>query len=104
MLCCGVYDTMFWTTHCRISMSMICVCLLLMTVICWSLAKPGEVKDNAAMPIIGNGDVKSLRDAHDMMSTTHCDGVMLARAAIRNPWIFGDFITGMCVWCTLMIR
>ncbi len=54
----------------------------------WDMIR--QVKETAAIPIIGNGDVKSGRDALDMFSTTKCDGVMVARGAITNPWIFRD--------------
>lgn len=50
-----------------------------------------EVKARAAMPVIGNGNVFSAADAVAMRRQTGCDGVMLARAAIRNPWVFRDF-------------
>ena len=53
-----------------------------------------EVKQRAAMPVIGNGDVFSAADAAAMRQRTGCDGVMLARAAIRNPWVFADFRQG----------
>ena len=53
-----------------------------------------EVKARAAMPVIGNGNVFSAADAVEMRRQTGCDGVMLARAAIRNPWVFRDFKHG----------
>ena len=53
-----------------------------------------EVKARAAMPVIGNGNVFSAADAVEMRRQTGCDGVMLARAAIRNPWVFRDFLPG----------
>jgi tRNA-dihydrouridine synthase len=43
------------------------------------------------MPIIGNGNVSSYQEAERMMEETGCDAVMIARAAIRNPWIFNEF-------------
>jgi tRNA-dihydrouridine synthase len=49
-----------------------------------------EVKEIASMPIIGNGDVRSYDDKLRIMNETHCDGVMIARAAIANPWVFNS--------------
>lgn len=55
----------------------------------WSCIQ--EIKSIATMPIIGNGDIFSLRDGRNMFEASGCDGYMLARAAIRNPWVFNDF-------------
>ena len=49
-----------------------------------------KVKANVRIPVIGNGDVMSGRDAIEMMEQTGCDGVMIARGAMGNPWIFRD--------------
>jgi len=47
-----------------------------------------QVKKAVTIPVIGNGDVLSLQDGHRMMETTGCDGVMIGRGALGNPWIF----------------
>ena len=46
------------------------------------------------LPLIGNGDVKSVADAHRMLETTRCDYVMVGRAALGNPWIFRELNGG----------
>ena len=47
-----------------------------------------EIKAHAKIPVIGNGDVRCVSDIECMKKQTGCDAVMIARAAIGNPWIF----------------
>ncbi len=47
-----------------------------------------EIKAAVKVPVIGNGDVKRVADIDRLKVQTGCDAVMIARAAIGNPWIF----------------
>jgi len=47
-----------------------------------------RVKQSVSLPVIGNGDILCYQDGLDMMAETGCDGVMIGRGALGNPWIF----------------
>ena len=55
-----------------------------------------EVKKNVAIPVLGNGDVRSGADAVRMIDETGCDGVIVGRAAQGNPWLFGEIRGALC--------
>jgi tRNA-dihydrouridine synthase B len=52
----------------------------------------GKVKESVKIPVIGSGDVFEPRSALEMRRRTACDGVMVGRAAVGNPWIFEQIL------------
>lgn len=56
----------------------------------WEIIR--KVKESVNIPVIGNGDVTSPKEATNMFETTNVDGIMVGRASIGNPWIFKDII------------
>ena len=56
----------------------------------WEIIR--QVKEAVHIPVIGNGDVRSPQDAVRMREETGCDGIMIARGAQGNPWIFKQIL------------
>lgn len=56
----------------------------------WSRIK--ELKNAVSIPVIGNGDIKSPQDVIRMFEETGCDGVMIGRSALGNPWFFKEAV------------
>lgn len=54
----------------------------------WDIIK--TVKEAVNISVIGNGDVFTPEDAASMIKSTNCDGIMIGRGALGNPWIFRE--------------
>ena len=59
----------------------------------WGIIR--EVREAVSIPVIGNGDIFTASDAIRMMEETGCQGVMVARGAQGNPWIFEEIRLAM---------
>jgi len=56
----------------------------------WSVIS--EVRAGVTIPVIGNGDVRTVEDANRMEKETGCHGVMIGRGALLNPFIFNQIV------------
>lgn len=54
----------------------------------WDIIK--KVKEQVSIPVIANGDVFSAESAIKIRETTNCDGILVARGALGNPWLFRE--------------
>jgi nifR3 family TIM-barrel protein len=52
----------------------------------WDLIR--ELKESVSLPVLGNGDIFEAPDAFRMMEETGCDGVVIGRGCLGNPWLF----------------
>lgn len=52
-----------------------------------------KVKQKLSIPVIGNGDIFGAKSAKAMLEYTGCDGIMVARGALGNPFIFREILT-----------
>lgn len=63
-----------------------------------------EIKSIVSLPVIGNGDVRTIKDAVNMITYTGCDAVMIGRAALGNPWVFSGMSRGDLLIDELLIQ
>ena len=57
----------------------------------WSIIK--KVKESVNIPVIGNGDIVSAKDAKKMIDQTGCDAVMIGRGVLGNPFLIKQVLT-----------
>lgn len=68
----------------------------------WDIIR--QVKENVSIPVIGNGDIMTRQDAKDIREITKCDGIMLARGVLGNPWLIEEILTDKDIEVTPMMR
>ena len=56
----------------------------------WNFIK--RVKNSVNIPVIANGDVKNVEDAHNILKISKADGIMIGRGSYGKPWIFNQIL------------
>lgn len=59
----------------------------------WSVIR--RVKEAVSIPVIGNGDIFKAEDAVKMKEETGCDGVMIGRGVLGNPWLIRETVAAL---------
>ena len=52
----------------------------------WDIVR--RIKERVSIPVIGNGDILTCSEATQHLESAQCDGIMIGRAALGNPWVF----------------
>ncbi|HEY0404756.1 MAG TPA: tRNA dihydrouridine synthase DusB [Pyrinomonadaceae bacterium] len=60
----------------------------------WDLVR--QIKETVSVPVSGSGDVTTVEEALARWNETNCDGILIGRGAMSNPWIFRQIEDALC--------